>query len=107
MRIGQARRWTERFVSVHRRSEKTTDSATSTTAGSESDGAVDPRTAETSRDLPDGLAELIASEDGSYPWAEYYYDEIKSERERRVSLEQRGFAVISLSGVLIGLVLNA
>ena len=34
-------------------------------------------------------------------------DELKAERDRRVSLEQRGLAVISLSGVLIALLLNA
>lgn len=43
----------------------------------------------------------------TFLWANYFFDEIKAERERRTSLEQRGLGVISLSGVLIALLLNA
>jgi hypothetical protein len=42
----------------------------------------------------------------AYRWADFYYDEVKSERERRTSFEQRGTAIISVSGVVIGLLWN-
>ncbi|MEV6598679.1 hypothetical protein AB0M36_17740 [Actinoplanes sp. NPDC051346] len=42
----------------------------------------------------------------SFLWAAYLYDEVKSERERATSFEQRGVGVLSLSGVLIALLLN-
>ncbi len=42
----------------------------------------------------------------SFLWSAYLYDEVKSERERATSFEQRGVGVLSLSGVLIALLLN-
>jgi hypothetical protein len=42
----------------------------------------------------------------SYLHGDAFREELKSERDRRASLEQRGVAVISLSGVLSALLLN-
>lgn len=45
--------------------------------------------------------------ESSFLHSDAILEELKAERDRRVSLEQRGIAVISLSGLLIALLLNA
>lgn len=64
---------------------------------------------------PDNVGNLDESDDPveagdsepAFLWANFFFDEVKSERDRRASLEQRGLGIISFSGLLIGLLLNA